>query len=94
MRPLPPPLGFFGLIAGPWKLAIVAVTVLIFYRRKIGPFAALLNPSSRLGRAEKAGPPSRFGDRLFLLLLVMAATAVATWIIARMAIASHARGSG
>ena len=89
---LPGPIwGFLGLMAGGWKLALVAAGLFALFGRRLGPFASRwLSPTPRYSESARAAtpdaPPSRFGDRVYLLLVVMAATAVATWIIARVAI--------
>jgi len=80
--------GFLGLMAGGWKLALVAVGLFALFGRRLSPFAQRwLSPTVRRS-GTSAPPPSRFGDRVYILLLVMAATAVATWIIARFSIYS------
>jgi hypothetical protein len=94
----PPPIlwAFLGLFAGGWKLAIVAGAVLAVFGRRLVPIASRwLSPTPRTaGREVAKGDPaarSKFNDRVFLVLLVMAATAVATWIIAHFTIAQSMR---
>lgn len=87
-----PAFAFLGLFAGPWKLAIVAGLVALVFGRRLRP-SALLVRTTRPARPGDARPRSRLGDRLFLLLLVMAATAVATWILAHMTIVSAVRAT-
>jgi hypothetical protein len=89
---------FIGLLSGLWKLAIVAVLALIFYGR-LGlpqhPLLRLLLPWSPPARREAATPatpakPSRrptwLNDRWFVFLMVLAATALAAWIVTRMTV--------
>lgn len=89
---LPGPLwGFFGLMASGWKLALVAAGLYALFGRRLGPFAARwLSPTPRRTQAPptatQPATPSRFGDRLYWLLVIVAATAVATWVLARVAI--------
>ncbi len=89
MTALPPLWAFFGLFAGPWKLAIVAAAVAMLYGRAIRPhlgrFITLREASSRKVATPAPTRPIIQG-RLYFLLVVMAATAVATWIILRMTI--------
>jgi len=90
--PIPPPLwGFFGLFAGPWKFVIVALVALVFYGRRMGPIAARwasLSPAPRPGQPPRPRPRFGFGDRVYLFLVVMAATALAAWIVTRAMIVS------
>lgn len=92
---MPPALwGFLGLFAGGWKLALVAAAVLALFGRRILPFASrwLSLTNQRQAKTVSAQPKrSLFGDRLYLLLVVMAATALATWIIAHYTIAKGVR---
>lgn len=91
---MPPLWGFLGLFAGGWKIALVAVGVFALFGRRLGPFASrwLAPTVHRPGSASR--PRSRFGDRLYFLLVVMAATAIATWILARMAFTYGPRPPG
>ncbi|MDB5350273.1 MAG: hypothetical protein JWN86_1520 [Planctomycetota bacterium] len=89
----PPPWGFLGLFAGPWKFLIVAALALAFYGRRISPYAARwLSTTSR--RPGPSRPQSRFslGDRVYVFLLVLAVTALVTWIVTRMTIVQTGRG--
>ena len=95
---IPPPLwAFLGLFAGGWKLAIVAATILAVFGRRLAPLAARwLSPNLRTASREVVKPGtlatrSTFNDRVFLVLLVLAATAVAAWIIAHFTIANSMR---
>ena len=95
---IPPPLwAFLGLFAGGWKLAIVAATIFAVFGRRLAPLAARwlspnLRPASRAVVKEGAPTPrSKFNDRVFLVLLVLAATAVAAWILAHFTIANSMR---
>ena len=93
----PPPLwGVVGLFASAWKLAIVAFGAYVVLGRRLGPFASRwLSPVAHTRASSAAPKASRwsFGDRVFLLLLVMAAAAVATIILARMTIAYPPRAA-
>jgi hypothetical protein len=93
MQTPPPVWGLAGLFASGWKLALLAFGAYALFGRRLGPFASRwLSPVSHArSRPEKPGRWT-FGDKVYLLLLVMAATAVATWILARMTIAYHPRG--
>ena len=97
MTTLPPLWAFLGLFAGGWKLAIVAAAVFAVFGRRLAPMASRwLSPHPRTASRVVAkdgvpAPRSRFNDRVFLVLLVMAATAVATWIIAHFTIAKSMR---
>lgn len=78
--------GFIGLFAGAWKLAIVAAVVVTLYGRALRPHAAATRVASALGigPARVASPRrSRFNDRVFLFLMVVAASAVASLILGR-----------
>jgi hypothetical protein len=92
---MPPPLlGFLGLFAGGWKLAIVAAAVLAVCGRRFAPFASrwlAVTNQRKGGSGSSKQEKSLFGDRLYILLLVMAATAVATWILAHYTIARGVR---
>ncbi len=95
---IPPPLwAFLGLFTGGWKLAIVAATILAVFGRRLAPLAARwLSPNMRTASRAvvKDGPPaprSTFNDRVFVVLLVLAATAVAAWIIAHFTISNSMR---
>lgn len=93
----PPPWAFLGLFAGGWKLAIVVATILAVFGRRIAPLAARwLSPNPRTASREVVKPGgtatrSTFNDRVFIVLLVLAATAVAAWIIAHSTIANSMR---
>ena len=91
MTAVPASWGFLGLFAGPWKLAIVAAVVVLFYGRAIRPHAQrFLRPTT--SPRPVSDPPGRsFGDRVYLLLIVVAATAVATWIVTKLTILQDAR---
>lgn len=79
----PPPWGFLGLFTGAWKLAIVAAVVVTLYGRAFRP-AAARSVASVLGvRATPSPRGTRFNDRAFLFVLVLAATAVASLILGR-----------
>jgi hypothetical protein len=96
---IPPPAlwAFLGLFAGGWKLAIVAGAILAVFGRRLVPLASRwLSPNPRTASrvvVKDGGPSPRstFNDRVFLVLLVMAATAVATWIIVHFTIAKSMR---
>jgi hypothetical protein len=86
---------FVGLFSGIWKLAIVAVIAIICYGRLGLPrhpiFRLLLPWTSMPGRT--SAPPAEsnkriswLGDRWFVFLMVIAATAVAAWIVTRMTV--------
>lgn len=94
--PTPAPLwGFLGLFAGGWKLAMLAAVVMAFYGRRISPFASRwLSPTNRRAGANQPPPRFGFGDRVYIFLLVLAATALATWIVTRMTMAYSAHGPG
>ncbi len=92
MRTLPPLWGFLGLFAGGWKLAIVAVALFSLFGRGLRPYlmnrvASSLGVGPLMPRpAARAPQPARrpwISDRLFLFLLVLAATAVASMILGR-----------
>jgi len=90
-----PPWGFIGLFAGGWKVAMLAAVALAFYGRRFGPRASRwLSPTNQ--RTAVKSPPSRFGfaDRVYVFLLVLAATALATWIVTRMTIGHAVHGPG
>ena len=76
---------FLGLFMGIWKLAIVVVVALVVLHR------SGLRPrwADRLSRLAPPTRPRRrvLDDRWFVLLVVVAATAVATWMILRLQIA-------
>jgi hypothetical protein len=79
-----------GLFTGFWKLVVVAVVALILYGRAGLPRPALLRllrpwPNTPRARANKT-PASWLSDRWFVFLLVVASTAVAAWIVTRMAL--------
>jgi hypothetical protein len=84
-----------GLFSGIWKLAIVAVVAFVAYGR-LGlprhPIFRLLMPWTPAPRnqAAPAEKPSRrpawMSDRWFIFLMVMAATALAAWIVTRMTV--------
>ncbi len=90
---LPPALwGFLGLFAGGWKLAILAGALFALFGRRLTPLAMRwLSPTTRRPMATASNPPSqersRFGDRVYIALVVLAATALATWILAHFTIA-------
>jgi hypothetical protein len=79
-----------------WKILVVATATLIAFRRsgllRHPAVRALLWPGPSAPNRAAAPPPaperSKFGDRVFLVLLVTAATAVAALIVTRMLIAS------
>jgi len=78
-----------GLFTGFWKLVLVAVVALVLYGRSGLPVPALLRtlfrPTSPTARQRKPSTPSSWlSDRWFVFLLVVAATAVAAWIVTRM----------
>jgi hypothetical protein len=84
-----------AMLSGVWKLAIVAVVALIAYGRLGLPrhplFRLLLPWTSTPSRA--TGPPSKasnrpawMSDRWFVFLMVLAATALAAWIVTRMTV--------
>ncbi len=80
---------FFGLFAGPWKLAAVAAVIALFYGPRLRSLAGRFARGEPPPRPEARSPARRaLGDRLFLLLLVMAASAVATWIVVKMTISA------
>jgi len=89
----PPALwGFLGLFAGGWKLAILAGALFALFGARFRPAALRwLSPTNqRMNRgsiAPKAdSDSSRFGDRVYWMLVIIASTAVATWIIAHFTI--------
>jgi hypothetical protein len=87
---------FVGLLSGIWKLAIVAVIALVVYGRlglPRNPWLRLLLPwTSAPARRVAAAPakpsrlPSWMSDRYFVFFMVLAATALATWIVIRMTV--------
>lgn len=84
---------FGGLFTGIWKLVLVAVVALVLYGR-LGmrlpghPLLRLLQPwSARPRSMARAQPAPRipwYADRWFVFFMVLAATAVAAWIVTRM----------
>lgn len=90
MPMLVPLWGFIGLFAGAWKLAIVGGVLVALFGRTLRPYA-FRRISSFLGiempAAAKPPPPSprrsRFNDRVFLFLMVIAVTVVASLILGR-----------
>ena len=95
---LAPVWGFLGLFAGGWKLALVAAGVVALFGGRLRPFASRwLSPVARGSAAPRpdVGPARPwFHDRLYILLLVVAASAVATWIIARMVMTATVHSPG
>jgi hypothetical protein len=91
------PWAFVGLFSGPWKLIIVAVVALVAYGR-LGlprhPLFRLLLPWTSNSEPVAAAPaktssrPSWMSDRWFVFLMVLAATALAAWIVTRMTVMS------
>lgn len=72
-----------------WKLLVVIAATAIAFRRsgalRHPVVRALLRPGPN--RPSEPAPPPRtawFQDRLFLTLLVIVATAAATWVVFRM----------
>lgn len=92
MGTFPPLWGIFGLFAGGWKLAIVALALFSLFGRGLRPYV-MNRLASKLGIAplmpqsvSPTPPPVRrpwISDRLFVFLLVLAATAVASLILGR-----------
>lgn len=89
--------GFFGLLAGFWKLVLVAVVAFVLYGRSGLPqprWLRLLRPwvtpvmrNRPAAASQGLEPPARipwWHDRWFVVFLALACTAVATWIVARM----------
>ena len=90
MPSVPPLWGFLGLFAGGWKLAIVAAVAVAFYGRTFRRYASLAKLAEHAGpRPTSASAPSAaprrvwYHDRIFVFFLVIAATAVASLILAR-----------
>jgi hypothetical protein len=75
------------MIGGFWKLVLVAVVTLILYGRSgvhRHPVVRVLLPMRRDGAPGTPTPGrSRLGTRVYILLVVTAATAVAAWIATR-----------
>jgi hypothetical protein len=85
------PLAFVGLFAGVWKLALVAGAAFVLINRTgLGrlPWLRLLRPWTTPPSALRVDPRerSKFGDRVFWFVTIVAATAVAAWIVTRMTI--------
>jgi len=74
-----------GLFAGIWKLALVASLAVLFFGRshRVRSFLRALAPN-RPRPSSKEVP--RLGRLGYIILVVTAATAVATWIIIRLTI--------
>lgn len=74
-----------------WKLLVVIAATAIAFRRsgvaRHPVVRALLRPGPNRPRNPPASSPPKppwYQDRLFLALLVIAATAAATWVVFRM----------
>lgn len=90
---------FVGLFSGIWRLLLVALVALVLYGR-LGmrlpghPLLRLLQPwSARPAVAARTRPVARlpwYADRWFIFFLVLAATAVAAWIVTRMTLLESA----
>jgi hypothetical protein len=95
MPSLGPPWAFLGLFAGIWKLAIVTgVAATVLWRTGLWnhPLVRLLRPwtsptrSAGTVSARPPAPHSLRSDRIFWFFTIVAATAVAAWIVTRMTI--------
>ena len=98
LRDLSAPWAFVGLFAGIWKLVLVIVAVVLLFQRTglpAHPVLRLLRPwssATSTPRVAAQASRSRFHDRAFVFLVVVAATAVAALIVTRAAVMNPAGG--
>jgi hypothetical protein len=90
------PLAFAGLFAGVWKLAIVAGAALVLLNRSglmRSHWLRLLRPwtTTSVSARSNTAAASKFSDRAFWFFTIVAAVAVAAWIVTRMTITMSPR---